>query len=125
MLSFTAKDSDVAGEERTPSTSGVERRTSPRIYDCFPAKVRFKDWSGERFEIETALDNIGFRGLYVRLARRVDPGAYVSVEVRLSSANDASALAPILAIHGEVLRAELQTDGSYGIAIEFHQRRLL
>ena len=71
------------------------------------------------------LDNIGFRGLYVRLPRRVEPGVAVSVEVRLSSASDPAVYAPRLAIHGEVLRAEPQTDGSYGVAIEFHQRRFL
>ena len=71
------------------------------------------------------LDNIGFRGLYVRLARNVEPGDGLSVEVRLSSASGASVFAPRLAIHGEVLRAEQQIDGLYGVAIEFHQRRFL
>jgi len=125
IQSLTANGSGVEGAEKTPSADWSERRTSPRIYDSFPAKLRGKDLGGDWFEIETMLDNIGFRGLFVRLARRVEPGAEVSVEVRLSSANDASVFAPRLAIHGEVLRAEPQTDGLYGVAIEFHQRRFL
>ena len=71
------------------------------------------------------LDNIGFQGLYLRLGRHVKPGQGLSIEVRLSSANGASVFAPRLSIHGEVLRAELQTDGLCGVAIEFHQRRFL
>ena len=88
-------------------------------------KVRGKDARGERFEIDTVLENIGFRGLYVLLGRDVELGADVFIEVRLSSTKDESVFAPRVAINGEVLRAEPQTDGQYGVAIEFHQRRFL
>jgi len=103
----------------------VERRSRLRIYEAFPATVRGRDTDGKDFEIQTVLDNLGHEGLYVRLTRNVQRGAHLSVEVRLSSASDASVFAPRLAILGEVLRTEPHTDGSYGVAIEFHQRRLL
>lgn len=102
-----------------------ERRRRPRIYECFPAKVRGKDSGGERFDIDTVLDNISSEGLYVRLARDTEIGSDMFVVVRLSSADSGQVFAPRVAIHGEVLRREPQADGSYGVAIGFHHRRFL
>jgi hypothetical protein len=125
IKSFTADGIGIDGAGETRSNCWIERRSSPRIYDCFPAKVCCKDLNGKRFEIETVLDNIGARGLYVRLSQRVEPGAEVSVELRLSSANNASVFAPRLVTHGEVLRIEPPADGTFGVAIEFYQGRFL
>ena len=104
---------------------GLERRARLRIYEPFPATVRGKDSDGNRFEIDAVLDNIGLKGLHMRLAREVGSGADIFVVVRLSSANDSSVFAPRLAMQGSVLRAEPQTDGSYGVAVQVHRRRLL
>jgi PilZ domain-containing protein len=125
ILTSPITDWDARGTDDGPSTRGIERRSSPRVYDRFPVRVRGRDLSGERFEIDTAIENIGFGGLYVRLARNLEMGADVFVEVRLSSTKDESVFAPRVAIHGEVLRAEPKSDGTYGVAIEFHQRRFL
>lgn len=111
---------------RLPSSHGdVERRRRFRLYEPFVAKVRGKDSGGGRFEIDTVLDNIGSRGLYVRLAHKIEPGADIFVVIRLTVANDPKVFAPRVAVQGKVLRAEPQTDGSYGVALEFHQRRFL
>ncbi|MFY9611220.1 MAG: PilZ domain-containing protein [Blastocatellia bacterium] len=125
ILRSPINDLDGPGADDACSTSGIERRSSPRVYDRFPVRLCGRDSGGERFEIDTVLDNIGFRGLYLRLGRNVDRGADVFIEVRLSSAKDESVFAPRVAIHGQVLRAEPKSDGSYGVAIEFHQRRFL
>jgi hypothetical protein len=105
--------------------TGAERRNRLRIYERFPARVRGKDSDGDRFEIDAVLDNIGPHGLHMRLARDVGPGADILVVVRLASANEPSVFAPRLAIQGNVLRAEPQTDGSYGVAVEVHRQRFL
>jgi hypothetical protein len=107
------------------SYAGVERRNRLRIYERFPARVRGKDSEGDQFELDALLDNIGLQGLHMRLAREVEPGADIFVVVRLTSANDPSVFAPRLAMHGNVLRAEPQTDGSYGVAVHVHRRRFL
>jgi hypothetical protein len=113
------------GDDRPSSTVDADRRRRPRIHENFPVKVRGNDLNGERFQIDTVLDNIGSKGLYVRLARRVEPGANIFIVVRLSSSTDASVFAPRVAISGEVLRAEPQPDGSCGVAIGFQQHRFL
>ena len=125
ILRSPINDLDGPGSDDAYSTSGIERRSSPRVYDRFPVRVCGRDSGGARFEIDTLLDDIGFRGLYVRLERNVERGADLFIEVRLSSSNDDSVFAPRVAIHGQVLRAEPKPDGSYGVAIEFHQRRFL
>jgi hypothetical protein len=111
-------------EQRFGNSDG-ERRLRPRIYERFPLRVRGSYASGERFDVETVLDNIGSKGLYVRLARDIEPGSDLFVVVRLSAANNGQVFAPRVAIHGEVLRTEPQADGLYGVAIEFHHRRFL
>lgn len=107
------------GDDRPYSSVETERRQRPRIHESFPVKVRGNDLNGERFQIDTVLDNIGSKGLYMGLARRVEPGANIFLVVRLSSSTDATVFALRVAISGEVLRAEPQPDGSYGVAIGF------
>ena len=102
-----------------------ERRRRPRIRESFPAKVRGEDAYGEEFDIDTVLDNIGSKGLYLRLARNVEPGAEMLMVVRLSASQDKSVFAPTVAIHGAVLRSEPQPDGSCGLAIGFKHHRFL
>jgi hypothetical protein len=112
--------------DRLPCSHGdVERRRRFRLYEPFPAKVRGKDSDGERFKIDTVLDNICSRGLYLRLARKIEPDADIFVVICLTVANDPKVFAPRVAVQGKVLRAEPQTDGSYGVALEFRQPRFL
>lgn len=113
------------GDDSPYSSVEAERRRRPRIHEKFPVNVRGNDLNGERFQIDTVLDNIGSKGLYIRLARRVEPGANIFVVVRLSSSTDGTVFAPRVAISGEVLRAEPQPDGSCGLAIGFQQHRFL
>jgi hypothetical protein len=107
------------------SYDGIERRNRLRIYEQFPARVRAKDSDGDRFEIDAVLDNIGLHGLHMQVAREVGQGTNIFVVVRLTSSNDRSVFAPRLALQGNVLRAEPQPDGSYGVAVQVQRRRLL
>jgi hypothetical protein len=126
IQSFAIDHPDAEGPTDDPFAAiGSERRRTLRIPEKFPATVRGKDADGEEFEIRTVVENIGNGGLYVRLARSIKPGLDLSVVVRLSAAEGGSVFAPKMAIHGEVLRAEPQPDGSYGVAVEFHERRFL
>jgi hypothetical protein len=113
----------IQADEAPASSQRMERRRTARINEQFPVKVRGKDAIGDRFDLETVLDNIGSKGLFVRLARSVAPGTELFVIVRLSL--DTSVFAPRIAIYGEVLRAEPQRDGSCGVAVEFKRHRFL
>ena len=103
---------------------GKERRLKLRLYGSFPATVRGLNDVGEAFEIDASLENIGAGGLYLRMAREVSPGAKLFILTRLSAASGAVG-APRLALRGTVLRAELQPDGTCGVAVGLTSHRFL
>ena len=108
-----------------PLDDGVERRSAVRIELPFPATVRGVDATGERFELDTVLDNFSGDGLYLRLARPVEPGMKLFIVVRLSIAPAREADAARVALRGVVLRVEPQADGRCGVAVAFRHHRFL
>ena len=104
---------------------GTERRSALRIELPFPATVRGVDAAGERFKLDSVLDNLSTHGLYVRLPRRVEPGARLLVVVRLSLIPDLEVPAATVALRGVVLRSEPQPDGRWGLAVQFDRHRFL
>jgi len=108
----------------SPYSDGVERRSTPRIELPFPATVRGIDRSGERFELATLLDNLSATGLYLRLARPVEPGATLFVVVRFAVAPAAVLAAPGVAARGVVVWVEPQP-GAWGVAMKFTRQRFL
>ena len=101
----------------------AERRAKPRIRAPFPVMVRGVDAKGVAFEVNTILDNLSAGGLYLRLARRVEPGAEVSMEIRLSTAPTDGALRAVT--RGVVLRVEPNLGGACGAAVRFTRHQLL
>lgn len=91
--------------------------------DRFPLTVRGEDAGGDKFEVDTLLDNIGPGGLYARIPRSVKRGSDLFIVVRLSP--NRSVFAPSVAIHGEVLRAEPQHGGLCGVAVKLKHHRFL
>jgi hypothetical protein len=77
---------------------------------------------GGVFEVETTTDNFSAAGLYVRLRQRLEPGATLFIIVHLARRAEVAAR---VAIHGVVLRAELQPDGSCGLAVRFTSHKFL
>ena len=71
------------------------------------------------------IDNISADGLYMRLARKVEPGATLLVVVQFCASPCADVSAPRFALRGVVQRAELQPDGACGVAVRFTRRRAL
>ena len=104
---------------------GVERRGKPRIEIPFPSTVHGVDATGERFAIETVLDNISSSGLYLRLRQRIEPGATLFVIASLSNTQRLDRQPLRVAMHGVVLRAELKPDGQGGVAMVFSHYRFL
>jgi c-di-GMP-binding flagellar brake protein YcgR len=104
---------------------GIERRGAVRVAIPFPATVRGLDQTGDRFTLDTILDNLSSTGLYLRLARMVAPGAALFIVVRLTVVPAQQVAAASVAVRGVVLRAELQLDGTWGVAVRFTRHRFL
>jgi PilZ domain len=104
---------------------GIERRGAVRVAIPFPATVRGMDQTGDRFTLDTVLDNLSSTGLYLRSARLVEPGATLFVVVRLAVVSAQQVAAASVAVRGVVLRSELQPGGTYGIGVVFNGHRFL
>ena len=101
-----------------------ERRSSVRIDAPYPARLRGVDVNDQPFKEETVLQNLSAGGLYLRLKRMVREGAEVSLAVRLSTAESRDSPVLRLGARGTVLRVEPQSDGGYGVAVEFLRRHI-
>jgi len=113
MMDINRKLADYLSD----SYEGIERRRRPRIYDPFPTTVRGIDADGEAFESETVLDNFGAGGLYLRLPRRVEPGAKLDFVIRLSPIPGKDVDAARVVMHGVVLRADPRPCDICGVAV--------
>ena len=100
-----------------------ERRGRPRVEQPFPVTVRGVDAMGEPLDIDTVLDNMSVGGLYVRIPRRIEPGARLAVGIRLSERWDERPAARV-ATRGVVLRVDSKPDGEHGLAVEFTRHRV-
>jgi hypothetical protein len=101
-----------------------ERRSMPRIVMPFLATVRGVDQTGDRFRIDTVLDNFSAAGLYLRLVRPIELGATLFVVVRFTVTLAAGPTAPGVAARGVVVWVEPQP-GAWGIALKFMRQRFL
>jgi hypothetical protein len=112
-----------ATREVSALTEFRERRGGPRIERPFPITVRGVDVVGEPLDIDTVLDNVSRGGLYMRLPRRVEPGAQLRVGIRLSEAWEERPGARV-ATRCTVLRVESTLNGEYGVALAFARHRV-
>lgn len=108
------------------STSGDrDQRAKPRISVPFPADVRGRDQKGQEFSVSTVLDNISGNGLYLRMMPCVDPGAKVSIVLRLLTPSGVVDSDPRFAIEAMVVRSEKTTGGACGMAVSFDSVRFM
>jgi PilZ domain len=105
--------------------TGQERRGSPRIETPFPAAVRSVDIGNQPFKEYVVLDNLSSGGLYLRLARQIQPGTRLFVLIRLSIAPDDDSSTACIALHGVVLRVEPRPGGVFGTAINLAHYRFI
>lgn len=100
-----------------------ERRGRPRIEQPFPATVRGVDATGESLDIDTVVDNMSSRGLFVRVPRPIEPGARLAIGVRVGmpGAQERSAR---IAARGVVVRVELMPKGEYGLGVALTRHRI-
>jgi hypothetical protein len=99
-----------------------ERRSKPRSTGALPARVWAVDSDDNPFSFDCFLDNISASGLYLRLPRRMNFSAAISLVVKLTHGpfQDMSA-----AIKGTVIRHRRESDGDTGIAVRIVEHRFI
>jgi hypothetical protein len=114
----------LAGELQSTRRNG-ERRSKPRIDVPFQVKVEGVDEKGEKFTIETVLDNVSSNGLYLRMMPHVEKGAKLSIVLGLHTPSQPIDEIPRFVMEAIVLRTEKKVGGVYGVAATFDQVRFL
>ena len=104
-------------EFEAPGTYAHATTAEPRIRGLFPARVRGVDASGASFHTQTIIDSFGATEFDLRLARRVEAGCRLLVVADIHEAT--------VALHGNVLRAEPQPDGSHRTTVSVTHHRFL
>jgi hypothetical protein len=110
---------------RSDNYQGIERRHKPRIIEPFFTRISGMDKNGGAFKINALVDNISASGLYIRLARQVNPGVRLFIVIHLSASLTDLGQAGRAAILGVVLRSEPRSNGLCGLAIRFVRYRFL
>jgi hypothetical protein len=111
----------VSDDGLRPDARSHERRSNPRIYVPFHATVRGVNNEGEKFNVETVLDNISGDGLYMRMMPSVKEGTKLSLALKLYTDSDRTQEAPRVLVAGVVLRTENKAGGVCGVAVAFKQ----
>lgn len=89
----------------------------PRLQGLFPAQVRGVDSSGTPFHTQTVIVNFGATEFDLRLSLRVETGCRLLVVIDIHEAT--------VALHGNVLRAEPQADGTHRTTVAVTHHRFL
>lgn len=115
MLSVeqTVEESDFD----SPATDAPAPPAEPRIRGLFPAQVRGVDADGATFHAQTIIDSFGATEFELRLTPRVEAGSRLLVVADIHEAT--------VALHGHVLRAEPQPDGSHHTTVAVTHHRFL
>lgn len=100
-----------------------DRRKKPRICVPFHATVRGVNNEGEKFAIDTVLDNVSGNSLYVRMMPGVEKGTSVAIEIVLHKPLQATEEGSRLLIDGVVIRTEEKAGGVLGVAVGFDRVR--
>lgn len=103
---------------RPPGSTFFERRRTSRIAYPFKATVYGAAPSGQPREFETVLGNISSSGLFVALPELFEEGTVLLVVSRLSKAPDGDSPAPLVALHGPVVRTEERPLDGWGHALK-------
>jgi hypothetical protein len=76
---------------------------------------------GEKFTVDTVLDNMSSEGLYMRMMPRVKTGASLAIEIALHTPLQATVKGSRLLVDGVVLRTENKAGGVSGVAVAFER----
>ena len=104
----------------TKRSKRYERRGKQRLTDSLPARVWAIDFDGEVLSLDCRMQNISGSGVYLSMFQRLKLYSEISLVVRLLNGSGMFA-----AIRGKVLRDDLLSDGSRGIAVGIRELQFL
>ena len=104
----------------TKRSKRYERRGKQRLTDSLPARVWAIDIDGEVLSLDCRMQNISGSGVYLSMSQRLKLYSEISLVVRLLNGSGMFA-----AIRGKVLRDDLLSDGSRGIAVGIRELQFL
>jgi hypothetical protein len=102
----------------------LERRMKPRINCDYPAIVQGCDSAGKRYKGNARVINLSTGGIYMMFDRSIQKGGTLSVRIALPTGSLQWGISR-LATKGNVIRSEFQSDGNYGIAVQFQDYKFL
>lgn len=101
----------------TPLALDESQGKAPRISGPFAALVRGRDAQGNRFEVETELDDLSASDCNLRLQQEVPEGGKLLIVARLHKA--------LVAMHSVVLKREQMEDGLWCLSLGIINNRFL
>jgi hypothetical protein len=125
-ITASRQNMPVKVTDRIPTVrEWVERRSKPRLYEPLPVIVHGVDANGDAFETGALIDNLSAEGLYMQLAKCIEPWATLSIIIRFPSAPTDGEVVPRVVCYGMVLRAEPKANGICGVAVAFTHHQFL
>jgi len=101
-----------------------DRRGSARIRTPVPVRLRSVG-GGHGADVTSVVDNIGAGGFYVRVLRRLEPGARLAALIKFAADSGEAKRVARLAVRGCVLRVEELPGGVYGVAVKICQHKFV
>ncbi len=96
----------------------AEQRTKPRVNCDYTAILHGLNAQGQKFTQNARVINLSSSGVLLVAKRSFQKNAEIHLKIPLSDFPMATETS-MLAAHGNIIRNELQPDGSIGIAIQF------
>ena len=101
-----------------------ERRTKHRIICDYPAIVKGRDAEGVKFAENARVINLSASGILAVTQHPIQNDTEVHVKIALPTGSLEWGISK-LATNGNVVRNEIQSDGTVGIAIKFQNYKFL
>jgi hypothetical protein len=116
---------EIRLQEHEPKASNgrttAERRAKPRLAKAMSASVWGTDAQGKKFEIDSVIDNMSSRGIYLRMPWAMSLGVEINLAISFSNGQPR----PNAVVRGEVLRDEPLTDGRHGVAVAIREHHFI
>ena len=111
--------------ETTPKNGDIfERRLRPRCKCDYSARIRGRDEDGNLFQVDGKATNLSRNGVYLIVNRDIPKGMELSIRIAFPTGSLELGTSKLV-VRGTVVRGELFSEKTYGIAVKFDKYRFL